>query len=479
MPKLRVLLNTVDITEDVVACRDVNASADYPIVSQYRIREATLNLVDPDGIYALRNRNTRAPIGASIRIEVDNQPVFTGEVIENSQSVKEGDITLICSGASWKIGRDEVTDFGIRRRFRIVQETEQQLRDALEEGQHRADGVYPILPAVLPASKGSTSGYGKALNDALIAVDSLRSDGLLDYHKFIVDSEGVKTEGGAVPNPGAAFPQVVMKSPYRWQNALTMVREILDEFSIANSQLTIYPSEIGDHFASRGRVGYDTIGASGDRYDVPIAWDGFVTDWLIYNSDFYFLISVPHEDNGFYLSQLLKYDVHDDEFTVVHRFAPRTEVWQLANNGDVFYVLQADSRQSPNARLANSQVSILQVNITNGNVSTIANNGSPYPPQLAQCYYSGGGHDIYRAESRSGFAVHNGVLYYRYFNRSTNVGGVARYPTPASVMSYHWDGNENDCGLAFSINSSGRLSGGIEFRDGVDSEVQVFQRTLS
>ena len=479
MARYTLQINGVSIPEDdVVVIRDVNASADYPAVNRYRIREATILLLDPDGVYALRHSSTQAPIGASVRIELNGRPVFVGEVIENTQAVGTADIQLICSGASWKLSRDHVKDFGIRRRFRLVQETEQQLRDALEQGDPRADGVYPVLSAVLPASEGSLSGYGKALNDRLVEVDNLRTDGLLSYRNIIADESSVRTEGGAVPDPPSAFPQAILKSPYRYQSALQLISELLDTAEIDGGVQHIYPTEIGDHFASRGRFNYDLIGATGNRFDVPIAFGNFATDW-VYDGDYYALMTVPTDDNGFYLSQLLKYDVNDREYTEVYRFPVNTMAWRLAIDGNLIYMLQADSKASPNARFDSADVSIILLDTTDDSVATIANKGSTYPPQMAKAYFSGGGHQIYRPESRGGFVVYQNTLYYPYFNRATNIGGIASYPGGNSEMSYNWDQSENECGLAFSINDAGLLVGAVEFRDGATSDIRPFTKDLS
>lgn len=473
MATLQVTLNSVDITEHVEVIRDVNASADYPEVNQYRIREATIDLIDEKGIFAIRNPDSMAKVGYPVVIQIDTRTIFSGEVIEMSQGVVEALVRLICSGASWKLTRDELTDFGIRRRFRLNQESEQQAAIALGRGQHRANGVYPILPAALPASEGSTSGFGRALNDVLIPVESLRTDGLLDYHRFIVDSEGVQTEGEPIPVRDAAFPQVILKSPYRHQRALTMVREILTAFGVTNSQLQIAPANIGEHFAQRGRVNYDLIGATGDRYDVPLAWGGFVTDWLLYNNDSYFLVSVPRNDN-LYESGIVKYDVNDDEYSLVYRFGRGIEAWQMANAGDTFYVMHTSTTAPVNNRHADSATIISAINITTGTVSVIANRGSTFPPQLGVPIRGGFGESLYHADTRSGFAVHNNFLYYRY--QQTSRAGIARHPTPASMMSYALDGNE-DGGLSFTI-SNGVIYGAVSWRDGTNSECKVFSVNL-
>ena len=474
-----VEIDGVDVSNDVETIRDMNGSADYPIVSRYRIREVTITLIDPTGKYATRNEDGLARVGSPIRIQVDGDIVFTGEIIEMPQGLVGASVTLICSGASWALGRDTVTDFGVRRRFRLVQETEQQLRIALGQGRARANGVYPVLKAALPASRESASGFGRALNDPLTAVENLRSQGLLDYHRFATTDDSVETEGEPVPNPPASFPQVIFKSPYRHQRALTMVAEILDKFEISNRTMHIYPSNIGEHFAQLGRVNYDLIGNTGDRFDVPLAWGNFVTYMLADGIDRYYLLSIPQNDNGFYVSQIIKYDGNDDANTEVYRFPTRRAAWRMAKAGNVFYVLQCDSQQSPNARFTNSDVSILRIDTSNNSVSTIANSGSTYPPQLAKTFYSGASHGIFYPESRGGFEVYGGKLYYPYFDRGNNRGGIARYPDGDSVMSYAWDQNENDAGLAFSINAAGLLTGAIEFRDGVDSDAKVFSRDLS
>ena len=477
MANFQVLLNNVDITEHVERIRDVNASADYPYVNQYRIREATLELIDPQGQFALRNPNSLAKVGYPIIIDVDANRVFTGEVIERSQGVVDGSIILICSGGSWKIGRDEVKDFGVRRRFRLNQESRQKAAIAIGKGQHRANGVYPILPAALPASNGSTSGYGKSLTDRLIPVENLKTDGLLDYHRFIVDFEGVKTEGGPIPNPGAAFPQVILKSPYRHQRALTMVREILTAFGIANSQLQIAPADIGEHFAQRGRVNYDLIGATGDRYDVPLAWTGFITGFRVVGDDHYYLVSIPRGDN-LYESAIVKYDGTMDRVTIAYRFPRGTEIWDLAINNALFYILAVSSDQPYYTDESGSDVKIIEFNTANDSTSEILDQDSALPPIICNHIRGGFGRHGHHADNRSGFDVHNGNLYYRYKRGTT--AGIARYrfPSAVSVMSFLFDGNENDSNFAFSI-SGNMLTGGVSWRDGTDSECEVFAVDLS
>ena len=352
------------------------------------IREVTITLVDPTGKYATRNPSTLARVGHSIVVQVDGDTVFTGEIIEMPQGLVGASVTLICSGASWALGRDTVTDFGVRRRFRIVQESEQQLRIALGQGRARANGVYPVLKAALPASRESASGFGRALNDRLTAVENLRSQGLLDYHRFTTTDDSVETEGEPVPNPPASFPQVIFKSPYRHQKALTMVAEILEKFGIDTdaAEMHTYPSEIGEHFAQLGRVNYDLIANTGDRYDVPLAWGNFVTSMLAEGVDRYYLLSIPQNDNGFYRSQIIKYDGSTDTNTEIYRFPSRMTAWRMAKAGDMIYVLQADSRQSPNARFATADVSILRVDDSDGSSAIVANKGSTYAPPTCEVF---------------------------------------------------------------------------------------------
>jgi len=485
MATFSVSILTQDVTDDIEAVRDLNSSVDYPEVSQYRIGECTLILLDPDGKFSFRNpdnffvQNGLMPTGegASVTVDIDGERQFVGEVIDVVIDSVEGVTQILCSNGSWKLGRDQLTDFGLQKRFRIDEAVDDVLRRAVARGEPQGHGNYPVLPAALPASPESQSGLA-SLSEQMLPVDNLRSYGLLDSKRFIIDNQGVKTEGGPLTQTGS-FPQVQFKTPFRWLTIGAIVSEILSHFDVANSQIIVFPDTIDPHFTTRGRVGYDTIGI--DQFDLPLRWQNFVTSTLVYQDDTYFLMSIPRND-GFYRSQIIKYDINDAEYSIVHQFPTGLEAWQMANNDNDFYVMLCGSGSPYNNRHTGADTHIRKVDIDSETETTVVPAVSQDQASLFQTYHIAGGQLPYHADSRGGFAYHNGFLYYRFVKDTTC--GIARLNvangTTARIMTYEWDGHENDGGLAFHINTTTSvLLGAVTFRDGTDSILKAFSVTLS
>ena len=474
-----------DVSDMVRSVSDLRNTIDYPDVTRYAIKEATITFNDPDGIFSptrvanffVSNGGQKVGNGARVNIFLGYEslrPVFAGEVFDVQHDAPTATSTIKCAGENWKLSRNVVKDFGIPRRFRIAESAERQVRRI--QGDQVGGGIYPILSGLTPDSDGSQTGY-IALNNKMTYVDALKRDGVLDYKRFTITDDEVRTEGGPVPSTAvsAQFPQVAFKSAYRWRWASSVVQELLDEYNITNKEIQILPTTLPPHFSTNGRIGYDTI--AGVPYDRTITWEGFNTDVVEYNGDYYFLYSIRQGD-GINRSKIIKHDKATDTKSVVYTFDSMQEVWHMANVGNNFYVMTSSSTNATaySSRFADADIEIHSVDITNGTQTKVLDKDSSFRPMIGVALYTASGDQLYYPDSRSGFDTYNSVLYYRYANADGKCG-IARYPSPGSEFQFTFDGNEND---TFSFNISGSsLIISISFRDGTNSIVEAYRKTLS
>lgn len=482
----------VDISDDMSVIRDLNASADFPVVGSFRIVECTIELNDPDGYYVPENDNNffvvndlpQAGIGVAVGFAGGfadtEESLFSGTIFRITHDAPRAITTITCAGQSRNIGLDEVDDFGIERRFRISEEQESVTQRALGEGEHRANIRYPVLPAVLPASNGSASVY-ESIDSQLNPVDQLRTEGDLDYRNFVVTEDAVETEGSRIPLDSAelvTFPQLRMKSPYRHRKLKNIVDEILTQYGITNSDVELFEPTLPEHFSSNGRIGYNIIGQGG--FDISTSWEGYPTDRIADGNDFYTLYTIARGDPS-NRSKVIKYNFETDIEEIVHTFVPNREVWNLAKDGDVLYVLYADYDQT-NQRVEydslapNSSVAIMSINLDTNAVAVVANAGSPQRPTLAAYYNFGNNKTEMLPDNRRGFQVYNGSLYYCYTAGTDEIGIMQL--GGSVVMSARHDRQQNQAGLSFDINDSGLLVGGVTWRTGANSTEKMFKKQL-
>lgn len=468
---LEVSLLEQDITGSVKSLRDINSSIDYPVVSHFRIGEATVVLNDPTSIFSQlnpdnffkRNKHEQSGIGASIGIRTNSRTLFTGEVSSVTFDAEEGTTTIVCNSFTNKLVGERVRDFGIDRHFRIVPRE-------LREGETLPQGEYPILDTLLPHSEDSAQ-LNTSQSKELNPVGNIRTEGLLDWSNFEIDREKLITEGGFIPESeyGNGFPQLRMKSPYRWERATTFIENLLKHYEISGFSILLYPHVIGPHFSTHGRVGYNLVGKG---QDTPSSWEGFVTDIDYYDDHFYFLFSIARGDTE-HNSRLIRYSIRTHEYSTMYTFASGIEAWQLAvdkDDGDV-YVMLADSGDY-NARNRDS-AGIVGL-VRESGFTKIADKSSTLRPQVARAYFMGVP-AFFFPDNRAGFAVKSGQIYYPYFSGDLEAG-IARGTT--SILSYAWDREENECGCAFDIDGN-LLYSGVSWRSLTNSQVNIYEQNVS
>ena len=489
---------------EVAEISEINTLSDSAETGSFKSGETRIVLNDPNGDYNIdadenfftRNGHAADGSGASFSIsagyDAASNNLFEGIVDNVIYDSVNGTATIVALSLA-QVLLQEISDFGLPKRFRVAQETEQQLRDALDQGDHRENGVYPVLKALLPPSQDSETLH-ISLTEQGDRKEDLRTEGTLNNRNFSVSSEGVETEGSALgltSSQLAAFPQLEMKSPYRWEYFTYTASEILEKFGISNRLLAFYPENIGQHFAPVSRPYYSIIGNTGAEYDVIGSWGGFVTDWVRVSDNIYFLYSI-HNTDEIHKSRILKYDLNGHEWEIVHSFAQGVAAWQMAltddassifvmtrDNGDAVSPLDYDSLVSRD----NSTVKIQKIAITTDgrdSVSVVANHGSPFRPQIAHYYHVTGAYGML-PDNRGGFAISHGHLIYRY-TRGTDKFGVSAMPLSSgatrSLVEATTDGEQNHAGCAFSIRGD-ILIASFTWRDGVDSNAKDYAFDLS
>lgn len=490
---------------EVAEISEINTLSDNTETGSFKSGQATIVINDPDGDYNTdkadnfftRNGHTADGSGAAFSISAGYDAalhnLFTGVVDNVIYDSVEGVVTIVALSLS-QVLLQEISDFGLPKRFRVAQETAQQMRGALGQGDHRENGVYPILKALLPPSQDSETLH-ISLTEQGNRKENLRTEGTLNNRNFSVSREGVETEGSALDLTSsqlATFPQIEMKSPYRWEYFALIVSEILEKFGINDRILTFYRTDIGEHFAPVSRPYYDLLGNTGAEFDITGTWGGFVTDWQKVGNDVYFLYCI-HNTDQIHKSRILKYDLNTHEESFVHSFGKGEASWQIAVTDDArdIFVMTRDNGSAVSdldydslVNRANSTVKIQKISFTSDgrkSVSVVANNGSPFRPQLAHYYHVAGGVYGMLPDNRGGFAVSHGHLIYRY-TRGTDKFGVCALPLTSgatrSLVETTTDGEQNHAGYAFSIRGD-IFEAGFTWRDGVDSEAGDVEFDLS
>ena len=384
-------------------------------------------------------------------------------------------------------------DFGLPKRFRVAQETAQQARDALGQGDHRGERFLSCFTGTATPKPGER-------NLAYLTNRNKEPEKRIyeQMARLIIETlrcrvGGVETEGSALdlPNP-QTFPQLEIKSPYRWEYFTYPVAEILRKFGINNSQLTFYPVDVGEHFAPVSRPYYDLLGNTGAEFDITGTWGGFVTDWQRVGNEIYFLYSI-HNTDVENKSRILKYDLSSHEWSFVHSFAQGDALWNIAVTDDAnnIFVMTRDNRNAVSdldydslVSRANSTVKIQKISFAadgRKTVSVIANNGSPFRPQMAHYYHIAGGVYGMLPDNRGGFTIARDRLFYRYTKGEDKFGIAGMNLSSGAVVSIFEttsDGEQNHSGCAFSIRGD-TLFASFTWRDGVDSTMATYSFDLS
>jgi len=496
--RLSILGEVID-SDTILSVTNINSSAEFPEVGNWRVTEFTVRIGDPDGLYSpkndsnffVANSHNQSGIGAAVSLQlglINNiEEVFVGEIIRINLFPVSAEVEILCVDRSWRLGRDAVKNFGLQKRFHLFPETEQLRQQALNEGTPRSHGRYPILEALTPSSEDSATLFATALNNTHSEAENLRVSGDLDPTNFVIREGAVETEGGLLELTAAQdvnFPQVRFKSPYRFTHFSKIINELLTHYDITDSAVTLPNALLGQHLSSNGRAGYDLVNT--DQFDLSSGWRGFVTDVLYHNNKYYFLYSISMAD-ALHRSRIITYDITDYSWSVVYTFGANIKAWRMALTGDLIYVMIfTDTGQlSPNPFDNPPAASIVSLSLSDNSFSTLVNNGSSLRPYPFRYYHTASGVYALVPESRISFVTHNGALYYPYVDASGNFGcavtargNISGFTKPIAACTMRWDDYQNMAGCSFDIRNN-LLYVAYTHRDAHDSALRIVSVDIS
>ena len=480
---IRVKIHEQDITNDLDSIDGIQQGVDYPNLTEFRVGEASFTIRDVPGDFSPNNdanfftrhggrrtgRNSPVTIEAGFIVNGTRhtETIFQGTIIRLVQDATGATVRVVCSDNFGDMRTKGIADFGIPRHFMLTED----LETAGENGN------YPIMDAIMPASHGSVTLKTKTTDTPIVPVQKLKNEGTLDPRNFVIDDNGVRTEGGPIVNRQVGYPQLRMKSPYRYRHILDVITDILNHAGITNSEIAIPERDVTPHFSSNGRVGYDLIGNIASSN--PVTWNGYVVDFLYdtANKKWYFLYNKGRENpNGF--SQVLVYDVATRTYTKLHGFSDNPEVWKFTKDGNNLYIL-ATTGGNYDANESSSKNQILQLDITGPTETVFVAHTVSLRPQLAH-YYHGVGSIFMRPDSRRRLIYHQNALYYAFVDTANSNFGIAKATaqnTTTAVITINFDNFQNHAGIAFDIKNN-TLHGGTTFVSGSKSQVLVFKKAL-
>ena len=477
---ITVKIHDQDVTDDIASIDGIQQGIDYPNITEFRVAEASVTIKDVHGDFSPNNpsnfftQNGGRRTGRNSPVEIEagfivngtrhTETIYKGTIIRLVQDASGATVKVVCTDNFGDIRKKAIADFGIPRHFMLTADLEQTAEN----------GFYPIMEAILPASDGSAT-LATRLGDAIAPVQKLATEGTLSPRNFIIDAEGVRTEGGLIVNRGVNYPQLKMKSPYRYRHILDVITDILTHAGITKSDIAIPERDVDAHFSSNGRVGYDLIGNIASS--LPVTWNGYVTDFL-YDADKWYFLYNGHRGNPNGISQVIEYDVTTRTYRQLHKFPSPTEVWKFTKVGDVFYIL-GSTGGNYDANESSSENQILQLDITGPTETVFVAHTVGTRPQLAH-YYHGVGSSFMRPDSRRQLIYHGNGLYYAFVDSANSQFGIAKATganTTEAVITINQDNHGNHAGIAFDINNN-TLHGGTTFVSRSKSQILVFKKAL-
>ena len=480
---ITVRIHEQDVTDDIASIDGIQQGVDYPNLTEFRVGEANFLIRDVHGDFSPNNpsnfftRHGGRRTGRNSPVEIEagfivngtrhTETIFKGTIIKLTQDGGTATVKVVCSDNIGDLRTKGIADFGIPRHFMLTEDLE-------ASGEN---GFYPIMQAVMPASHGSVT-LATRTGEEIAPVDKLKTEGTLSPRNFIIDAEGVRTEGGLIVNRGVHYPQLKMKSPYRYRHILDVITDILTHAGITNSEIAIPERDGAPHFSSNGRVNYDLIGKTDLGSSNPVTWNGYTTDFLYDAGKWYFLYN-GHRGNPNGISQVIAYDVATRTYNRLHKFAASTEVWKFTKVGDVFYIL-GSTGGNYDANESSSENQILQLDITGPTETVFVAHTVGLQPQLAH-YYHGVGSVFMKPDSRRQLIYReNDGLYYAFVDSANSTFGIAKATArnrTTAVISVNLDNQGNHAGIAFDIKNR-TLIGGTTFLSGEKSQILVFKKAL-
>lgn len=482
---LIVKIHDQDVTDDIASVDDIVRGVDYPNLTEFRVGEASFTLRDIHGDFSpnnpsnffTQNGGRRTGYNSPVTIEAGfivkgtahTQVIFKGNIIRLVQDAKAAIFKVVCIDNFGDMRKNAITDFGVARHFKLTE----------DPSQSAENGFYPIMDAAMPASEGSVS-LATRTGEEIAPVEKLKTEGTLSPRNFVIDDEGVRTEGGFIVNRQVGYPQIKMKSPFRYRHIKDVIADILENVGIENSEVSIPERDVEAHFSSNGRVNYDLIGNIGSSN--PITWNGYVTDRL-YDADnkkWYNLYN-GHRGNPNGISQVIVYDETTRTETKLHQFASGTEVWKFTKDGNSLFIV-ATTGGNYDANEDSCETHIIQLDITNTTETVFVAHTVSLRPQLAH-YYHGVGNVFMKPDSRRQLIYRQSDgLYYAYVDAANQTFGIAKATNPniapTSVISVNMDDYNNHAGIAFKIDSTGTLKGGVTFVSGGKTQILGFKKAL-
>ena len=479
---LKISIHDQDVTDDLASVDAIVKGIDYPNLTEFRVGETQFTIRDIHGDFSPHNASNfftqhggrrtgrHSPVTIEAGFIVDGtrhtETLFQGTIIKLTQDAKAATVKVVCTDNFSGIRTKTIADFGIPRHFRL-----------LEHLEHAGEnGLYPIMDAVMPASQGSVSLKTKVTGQEIPPVQKLKTEGSLDPLNYVVDADGVHTEGGVIENYGIGYPQLKMKSPYRARHLQDVIADILKHAGITHSDIAVPAQDVPAHFSSNGRVNYDLIGTTALGSSNPVTWNGYVSDFLYdsANNTWYFLYNAGRNPNG--ISQIIVYDVPTRTYSRLHKFAAATDVWKFTKHGNHLYIL-ATTGGTYDAKETSSQNQIIQLDITTGTETVFIPHTNALQPQLAH-YYLGISNFMLPDSRRKIIYRENDGLYYAYAD-ATHFG-IAKATAPnttTAIITINQDNYGNHAGISFDINAN-TLYGATTFVSGNKSQILAFHKAL-
>lgn len=475
-----VKIHDIDVTDDIASLDDISQGIDYPNLTEFRVGECSFTLRDVHGDFSPNNsanfftqhggqrtgRNSPIEIEAGFIVDGTRHTTttFKGTILRLVQNAKAATVKVICTDNFGDMRKKTIADFGVSRHFRLLEDTDQ------TDG----NGFYPILSAIMPASDGSVS-VSSRVGDALNPVQKLETEGALNPRNFVMDVQGVRTEGGLILNRQVGYPQIRMKSPYRYRHVKDVVTDILTHAGITDSRVEIPEQDVDSHFSSNGRINYDLLGTIGSSN--PITWRGYVTDFLHDGGKWFFLFNSGRNTiNG--ISQVIEYDEATRTYRQLHKFAAAVEVWKFEKHGGNFYIL-ASSGGNYDASEMSSENQIIQLDISADppTETVFVAHTNARQPQLAHFYFGVGIFMLPDSRRKIIYRENDGLYYAYAANQQFGIAKATAQNTTTAVISLNMDTHGNHAGIAFDIKNN-TLHGSTTFISSGKSQILGFKKAL-
>ena len=542
----RVSILGEEIPSDSIEINTIDQSLDYPQLNVYRIAEANITLKgerynpnrNPNFFTQATPAHTQSGYKAPVTIEAgfilpngneEKTTILQGIILNTNLNARTGHTIITVSDESQDMRTETVKEFGEEKRIK------------LQQGSSSGSvGIYPLPRAVLPSSEPEDTdmpnigGYTAETTDNTSMTNKINLDteGILDPENFTIEEGELRTEGGPLES---GEPVLTFHAPYRNKSIKFLVEKILEKYDIntdmsgnlldSQKDLIDIPDVTRqDHFATLGRIGYDSESRPVDGQDASEVdywiWDGFITDFIHYEKNLYLLFSGGRASST--RPQIIRYHLESEESTVLYESDTYQEWWKIvgvdSNSNDlydVFYVLGTQPQITRDNRIDFTGVTTLGYynssipNPGTGLVYTriwriIPTNTAPQDqvvwvaggsaptlsPQLAVHYTIGASYRDHKSgdvpESRVGFAEHGGNLYYRWAHESgfgvarVAMSSTATSPTsPSAVLTATRDRDGyNSAGHDFTIDGN-ELFAAFTWVNDSDSRLKIVSKSIS